>query len=123
MRRRLAGLVPTGSVRAAGGLPEAQLTSDPGERAVRAIFAQRAAALTGQLYATKKPDKDNIEKAIADALNGVAWFDDAQISGGGTKRYGSPERVDVTIEELDGIVETPGDIRRKNKFNNPQYRF
>lgn len=75
--------------------------------------AQRAAALAGQLYVTKKPDKDNIEKAIYDALNGLAWQDDAQVSGGCIKRYGEPERVDVTIEELHNTVETPVDKRRK----------
>ena len=28
----------------------------------------------------KKPDGDNVLKIIADALNGIAWYDDAQVS-------------------------------------------
>lgn len=82
--------------------------------------AQREAAMSGALYATKKPDKDNIEKAIYDALNGVAWADDAQVSGGCIKRYGEPERVDVTIEELHNPVESPADKRRRVKSEQPK---
>ena len=33
----------------------------------------------GELFPTKKPDADNIAKVICDALNGVAYGDDAQI--------------------------------------------
>ncbi len=29
---------------------------------------------------TQKPDADNIAKAICDALNGIAWTDDAQVA-------------------------------------------
>lgn len=61
---------------------------------------QRAAAARGELYHTAKPDKDNIEKLLTDALNGAAWVDDAQIQGGGVKRYGSPPRIDVVLELL-----------------------
>ena len=35
--------------------------------------------ITGKLLPTKKPDIDNIEKAIQDALNGLAYEDDKQI--------------------------------------------
>jgi Holliday junction resolvase RusA-like endonuclease len=47
------------------------------------------------------PDMDNIGKLVCDGLNKVAWVDDGQIavmSWG--KRYGEPERVEVTIEAL-----------------------
>ena len=35
--------------------------------------------INGYIFPTKKPDGDNIIKAILDALNGVAYRDDSQI--------------------------------------------
>ena len=40
---------------------------------------QRKKAAEGKLRPTKKPDADNIEKLVGDALNGVAYDDDAQV--------------------------------------------
>lgn len=40
---------------------------------------KRAAALSGALYPTGKPDADNIAKAVLDAVNGIAFHDDRQI--------------------------------------------
>lgn len=34
----------------------------------------------GQVWHTKRPDGDNIAKAILDALNGIAFDDDSQVS-------------------------------------------
>ncbi|APZ81796.1 hypothetical protein vBEliSR6L_31 [Erythrobacter phage vB_EliS_R6L] len=75
--------------------------------------ALREAAARGKLYATKKPDKDNIEKLIVDALNRVAFVDDQQVMGGGIKRYGSPARIEVSFEALDDddVPATPGQKR------------
>lgn len=54
-----------------------------------------------------KPDFDNVLKAVADALNGVAWGDDAQIAVGTIKKYvcsGSDvSRVEIFIEELSEV--------------------
>lgn len=77
--------------------------------------AQREAAMRGEIYQTGKPDFDNLAKLVSDSLNGLAWHDDAQVMGGCIKRYGEPERVDVTIEELHNPVETPVDKRRKTR--------
>lgn len=41
--------------------------------------AQRADAAAGRLRPTQKPDADNFAKLVKDALNGVAWVDDAQV--------------------------------------------
>ena len=35
--------------------------------------------LEGAIKPTKKPDIDNMQKAVLDALNGLAWEDDSQI--------------------------------------------
>lgn len=46
-----------------------------------------------------KPDLDNLYKIVADALNLVAYHDDAQIYAGNiTKEYGVTPRVEITIE-------------------------
>ncbi len=57
--------------------------------------------LLGKIYPTKKPDIDNVCKAIFDALNGVAFKDDTQIVELEiTKRYSIKEYVKVEIEEI-----------------------
>ncbi|CAM4092662.1 RusA family crossover junction endodeoxyribonuclease [Bordetella tumbae] len=40
---------------------------------------KQAAALAGTELPTKKPDADNVIKAIFDAMNGVVWVDDTQV--------------------------------------------
>lgn len=62
---------------------------------------KRAAKLAGEIRPTKKPDFDNIAKAIADGCNGVAFPDDAQIvSAGVEKFYGETPCVRVTIQSI-----------------------
>jgi Holliday junction resolvase RusA-like endonuclease len=57
---------------------------------------QRAAAL-GEITPTKRPDLDNIVKAIKDGANGVTWKDDSQVVDvRASKRYGQP-RVEVEV--------------------------
>ncbi len=47
---------------------------------------------------TKKPDYDNIGKIISDALNGLAYRDDALIDDGRVrKRYGPVEQTLITL--------------------------
>lgn len=61
---------------------------------------RREAALRGQERPGKKPDMDNIIKAIGDGGNGVTWIDDSQIveirAG---KWYAATPRVEVVITE------------------------
>jgi len=40
---------------------------------------KRAACLSGELMHTKKPDADNVCKAVLDALSGYAFEDDSQV--------------------------------------------
>ena len=43
--------------------------------------AKKLRALRGEIHPTTKPDLDNVCKAGADALNGIAYKDDSQIVG------------------------------------------
>lgn len=61
----------------------------------------KAAALAGDLLPTKKPDADNVAKVIADALNGLAYDDDAQITDLSVlKRYGEEPEVRVKLRPV-----------------------
>lgn len=80
--------------------------------------ADRVAALAGQMEYTGKPDRDNIAKLVMDALNGVLWIDDAQVNRGPiVRRYGEPERTEITVRELivDDAVKSPAERRREAK--------
>lgn len=50
---------------------------------------------------TKKPDSDNVAKAILDSLNGLVYKDDNQVSELLVlKRYGDENKILVELEEL-----------------------
>ena len=54
------------------------------------------------LHPAKRPDADNIMKAIFDSLNGIAYVDDCQIvSIAYNKMYDEQPRVEVTLTELE----------------------
>lgn len=55
----------------------------------------------GHIRPTKKPDSDNVAKSILDALNGIAFHDDAQVAElTVSKFYALYPKAIVTIEEL-----------------------
>ena len=61
----------------------------------------RAAMLSGETKYTKKPDADNIFKAVTDGCNAVAYRDDSQIVRiAADKSYADYERTEVTITQL-----------------------
>ena len=56
--------------------------------------------LEGKILPLKKPDMDNIVKVVADALNGVAYHDDTQITMVVAKKvYSAVEGLDIIVEE------------------------
>lgn len=58
--------------------------------------------LSNDIRPTKKPDMDNIIKIVADALNGIAYYDDKQIIECTIRKYYSNEpRIKVSIYEAD----------------------
>lgn len=66
---------------------------------------KQAAALAGDVMPTKKPDFDNVLKAICDGLNGVVWKDDVQVVDVfARKRFGDTPGVQVRIVPLEGVA-------------------
>lgn len=58
----------------------------------------KAEMLANNIRPTKKPDIDNIAKVVFDALNGLAYGDDAQITNGTlVKKYGEEAHVKVVL--------------------------
>lgn len=69
----------------------------------RASKRMRMDMLEGRILPLKKPDIDNIVKAVADALNGVAYHDDTQIALVQAKKvYSEVEGLNITVEEYMG---------------------
>lgn len=63
----------------------------------------RAKKLTGAIRPTVKPDWDNIGKIVADALNKIAYHDDAQIVDSQTRKfYSDNPRVEILIQIAGG---------------------
>lgn len=57
---------------------------------------------SGKIVPTKKPDIDNIIKIVADALNGIAYYDDKQIiSVYAKKAYSETPGVNVRIRIIE----------------------
>lgn len=56
--------------------------------------ADRPDALAGRKHPLSKPDWDNLAKLVCDALNGIAWRDDAHVTVAGiVKVYGEDPRT------------------------------
>lgn len=54
---------------------------------------------SGELRPAKKPDMDNIMKVVADALNAVAYRDDAQVVDSQIRKfYSHNPRIEVIIQ-------------------------
>jgi len=59
-------------------------------------------ALDDCIIPTKKPDLSNVAKSIEDAMNGVVYRDDSQITQlTVSKWYSDEERVEVWVQEVD----------------------
>lgn len=60
---------------------------------------KREKMLSGSIKPGVKPDLDNVAKSILDALNGIAYYDDNQITDLKiAKRYSEKPRVDVILK-------------------------
>lgn len=62
---------------------------------------RREQALAGEILPTKKPDADNVLKAVKDAMNAVVYSDDVQVTDVHMrKRFSDRPRVEVIITPL-----------------------
>lgn len=67
----------------------------------KSISKKKAKLLLGS-YHTKKPDKDNLEKAVLDSMNGLMYYDDGQICSSTVKKiYSDKPRTEINIQSLD----------------------
>ena len=61
----------------------------------------KVADLISKFFPTKRPDNDNLYKGIADALNGIAYYDDSQIVITHIHKLWSEEpRAEISIGEV-----------------------
>lgn len=86
------------------------ITDKPVKIEIVALFAPPKSArkkdkiemLANRILPEKKPDCDNIAKIILDALNKIAYVDDAQVVELSVKKkYASEAKVSVHIEEIE----------------------
>lgn len=68
--------------------------------------ATRAGLFKGR-WMCKKPDVDNIAKAVMDGLTGVAYNDDNQVALLlVSKEYAEEPRIEVTVRDINAYIET-----------------
>ncbi len=69
--------------------------------AISKIKKNKAALEAETIPVVKKPDIDNLQKSVLDALNKYAWPDDNQISDiYAKKRYSLRPRIEIEITEV-----------------------
>ena len=61
-------------------------------------------------WKSSKPDRDNLDKAVLDALNGLIWRDDAQVVDGRiTKQIASGDESPHVLVRIKQLTEKPED--------------
>lgn len=84
--------------------------------------AQKREALAGIMPHVSTPDADNVLKMISDGMNGVAYYDDAQIAEIFVrKRYGQGSRVEVMVDTIDAPKNHPALIELQKRIASGQY--
>lgn len=99
-QRHAMGVVKMYCQRAMGASPPIE---GPVELSISAIYLRPKSKLRRMdLWKTSRPDADNISKLIKDALNTVAWRDDAQVASLHVwKQFGAIPRTVVKIVAMD----------------------
>jgi len=57
--------------------------------------------ISAPTYHTTKPDRDNADKIVLDAMSGIYFMDDRQVCGGELRKYYSERpRTEIVVTEL-----------------------
>ena len=76
------------------------LTITVHRRIAQNVKGKRREAMLGT-FAVGRPDFYNVAKSVADALNGIAYHDDAQVARGVVNRFwADADEVVISIEEV-----------------------
>jgi crossover junction endodeoxyribonuclease RusA len=79
-------------------------------------FPKPQSAKKSAIFKTTKPDVDKLLRAVLDALTGIAFEDDSQVCECRlVKSFGSPARVEVQVETIQGVPKPPS-IRTPQLF-------
>lgn len=64
-------------------------------------FSKKKQASLAETWHVKRPDADNLAKAVLDSIGGYAFKDDSQVAQlFVTKRYSFTPRIEISIKEL-----------------------
>lgn len=81
----------------------------------------KQAALDGKLFPTNKPDIDNYIKSALDALNGIVWIDDIQVTDVySRKRYSETPHMQIIVSPLEAACSQ--DSATAIQYNDPDQR-
>lgn len=95
---------------AAGAMVGKPLFAGPVVATITAVYPipsswpkkKRERAVVGDIWPTVKPDLDNVEKVLFDAMNGIVWNDDKQaVVVTKYKAYGVEPRVEIEVSEIE----------------------
>jgi len=86
------------------GLPSGPIRADIAIYFPRPEYMMKKKFADGPIPHTKKPDRDNVEKGILDALKGVVFIDDGQICAGEVRKFYAEKdkgpRAEIRLETL-----------------------
>lgn len=72
-----------------------------GQAPAKSEYKKKKAELIQNKWDTRRPDIDNITKSILDALNGIAYYDDSQVTKlYAEKIYTEEDKIIVELEEI-----------------------
>lgn len=81
-----------------------EMISDTAPILIRITACFKKAKTNKMNYLTLKPDADNIAKAVCDALNGIAYHDDKQITSLTVDKVWADDGIEKVVVEIEQII-------------------